>query len=333
VSVFALGTGPFGTAIGEHDARDLLDTFAANGGRFLDTADVYGDWASSEPGAAERIIGAWLRGQHRATEPVVGTKCGMVFEERRFVRVDLSRRWIERCVEQSLSRLGLGRIDLLWFHRDQPEMPIANILETVARLVDRKLVRYAGCSNWSTPRMADAFAVSRERGLPRLVASQVEWSLAARRPESLGLGERTLDRTGWTFHAEEHLPLVAYSPQARGFFAAPVAPRLTRARKLADRILARLRIDQEGRGRRDKFRTLEACYATAANRERHARASALARQHGVTPTRVALAWLLAQPFQVVPILGCRTQAQLLDALKATEIKLAPAELESLAAPW
>jgi aryl-alcohol dehydrogenase-like predicted oxidoreductase len=156
-------------------------------------------------------------------------------------------------------------------------------------------LRYLGASNWSVERIAAANLYAAERGLQGFCVSQVHWSLAEPTWE-MGPDPtmRCMTTPDAAWHAATGLPVMAYSPSAGGFFA--------------------------GRG---------AAYETQANLTRRGRARRLAEELGVTPTQVALAYLLNQPFPVYPIVGTMDEAHLVEAAGAAEVKLAPEQVARL----
>jgi aryl-alcohol dehydrogenase-like predicted oxidoreductase len=209
-------------------------------------------------------------------------------------------------LDASLANLQTDVIDLYWLHRDDEQRPVGEILETLEAQRRAGKIRAYGCSNWRTPRIQAAGAYATEHSLPGFAADQMMWSYAAIDPSALGDPSMVvMDDDLYTYHVESRLAAIPYSSQARGFF-----------QKLA---AGRVRKDDAG------LRP----YAGKANRRRLERLRRLAAATGHTITGLALAYLTSQPFVTVPIIGSRTEAQLVDSLQAAEIELAPREVAYL----
>lgn len=308
-SVLCLGTGSFGSAIPRDTAFAILDAFAERGGTSLDTAHVYAAWVPGGAGASELTLGAWMRDRGVRQSMVVGTKGGHPDVAAMHVP-RLTPAEIRRDLDESLERLQTETVDLYWLHRDDPSVPVAEILDVLNAAVAAGQVRALGASNWSVGRLEGAAACARRQGWRGFCASQVGWSFADIVPEFNGQnGMLYMDAASLRFHQRTQLPVAAYSSQAHGFFSGKYRREDALGAPLPAGVL---------RG-----------YGTPANFDRLERAQALAARHGSTANAVALAWLLAQPFPVFPIVGPRTMAQLVDSCAATELTLAPAELAFL----
>lgn len=307
VSRICLGTGGLGTTVDRDASFRLLDTYLELGGCFIDTAHVYGNWASPVPGMSERTIGAWLAERDCRDRIVLATKGGHPHIDRMDVP-RLSRDEIMSDLFESLDRLRVEYIDLYWLHRDDPSRPVGEIVDTLAYAQARGLINWYGVSNWSVARIREAREYAASHGIQDIVASQVGWSLADRVRETLG--DPTLvfvDDDIRRYHEDTGFPLMAYSSQANGFFSgryrrgAPVDP--------SDGVLR--------------------AYGTEANFARLERAFELAQKLGCSANQVALAYLIAQPFPVFPIVYCRTLDQLRDSCGAAEVRLTPEQVRYL----
>jgi len=256
---------------------------------FLDTADIYGPFTN------EALVGRALRG--RREDVVLATKCGFVPGERGApMQVDGSPEHIRTACEASLRRLGVATIDLYYLHRVDPRTPIEESVRAMAELVDRGKVRFLGLSEVSPRTLRRAHAVH------PITAVQSEYSLWTRDPEDgvlpacreLGVG------------------FVPFSPLGRGFLSASL------------RSLDGLPADDFRRGiPRFHAENLPRNLALAD------RFAALAREKGCTPAQLALAWLLAQGDDVVPIPGTKRRRYLEENVGATEIPLSRADLAAV----
>lgn len=300
VSQVCLGSGPFGTVVRPDDAFALLDAFVDLGGNFLDTARVYADWIPGGHNASEGTIGAWLKQRGQRERLVLATK-GAHPDLKTMHISRLSPADIAADVNTSLRYLQTDVIDLYWLHRDDPTLPVGDILETMNNQVQSGKIRYFGCSNWTIPRIRAAQAYAQAQGLAGFVANQPMWSLAV--PNQGAIADPTLviqDDTGIAFHRETSMAVVPYTAQAKGYFT-----------KLA---AARLKDSDEN------------AYDNGANRSRFARLQELATRHSTTVTAVALSYLTSQPFPVAPVIGPRTLDQLHDSMQHIDLTLTADEL-------
>ena len=306
LSLIALGTVPIGGEVDEDQAFRLMDAYAQLGGNFIDTAEIYSDWLGQGKSAAEVRIGRWLRSGGTAKDTIVATKGG----HPRLDRMTVPRLAPQEIIDdarRSRDRLGLDTIPLYYLHRDDPRRPVAEIIETLAELVDREIVRYIACSNWSTDRIRQAMTFAAERRMPTFVANQMRWSLAQTNPGSQGDPTVVeMDNQMRRFHHETQLTAVPYSSQAQGFFSGAYGPRITEPATRGGEKIVRY-------------------YYSAVNFDRLARVERLAHKLGRPATHVALAWLLAQPFPVFPIIGTTRIDHLRESCAAATLSLTAAQ--------
>ena len=300
-SVIGLGTGLFGSDITRDDSFAILDIFHQAGGSMIDTAHVYAAWITNGAGMSERTVGAWIRSRGVRQHMLVATKgCHPLLSDMAAPRMDpLS---LAQDLHESLDRLGDSSIDLYWLHRDDPAVPVDEILDALDAQRRAGRTRAFGASNWSAARLAAAQVWAKRNGVEGLCASQIEWSLATR--------DRTLpgDPTclsllseDFAYHQRSQLPLVAYSAQAQGFFDT------ARVKQLP-------------------------VYDAPANHARRERAIALGQRHQVSANHMALGWLTNQVFPVVALVGCRTTAQIVDSMAAADLHLTPDDVATLSGP-
>ncbi len=301
VSTLCLGTAEFGAAVPAAEALRLLDAFVAGGGNFIDTAKVYADWRPGERSIGEKTLGAWLRARRNRIDLVIATK-GAHPELATMSIPRLSPREISADIEASLGNLGVDVLDLWYLHRDDPARPVGEIVETLNAQVAAGWIRYFGCSNWRTDRIAAAQAYAAARGLRGFSANQMYWNLAETIPAALS--DKTvvlMDGLMAGLHTRTQLAAVPYSSQAQGFFqkldAGAISPR-------------------DFRG---------GVYASPVNRARMARLVEMRAETGLSLTQLSLGYLMAQPFPTVPVVGCNSLSQLADTLTAGDVALTPAQ--------
>jgi len=309
---FVLGTGLFGSAVPESRAFEILDAYLQAGGNVIDTANVYAEWLDGGKGKSETTLGQWMKDSGTRERFVLSTKGA---------HADLSTgqsRMTQDCLRadlaQSLERLQVDRVDLYWLHRDDPAVPVDEILGWMNELLAERLIGAIGCSNWAWPRIEEAHRHAEQEQVTGFCASQVGWSLAAADPNGPGpAGMIFMDRETRDYHERTAFPLLAYSAQANGFFSGKYLRGM----------------DPEDRKPGVRPWVLQR-YGSDANFDRLDRAAAIAERTGANANQVALAWLLHQPFPVLPMIGPGTVEQLRQSLAALELTLSgeePAFLE------
>ena len=237
-------------------------------------------------GQNEELVGRALRG-HRAGV-VLATKFGQVRSPDGANLIDGRPDHVLRACDASLRRLGVDEIDLYYQHRVDPKVPIEDTVGAMARLVERGKVRCLGLSE------AAPATIRRAHAVHPISAVQLEYSLLYRQPAEEAL--LTCRELGIT--------LVAYSPLGRGF--------------LSGRIQTAAEIPEDDRKRQHpRFQGENFDH----NRRLVGRIEAIAREKGVTPSQLVLAWLLAQGADVVPIPGTKRIAYLEENLGALGVRL------------
>ena len=307
VSPIALGTMQFGWSADETTSHAILSSYVDAGGNLIDTADCYSVWAPNNPGGmSEQIIGRWLKATGNRDRVLVATKVraamGQDFSEgddHPLQREGLSRRWILRACEDSLRRLQVDFIDLYQAHYIDPRTPIEETLSAFTDLVRKGHVRYIGCSNFSAWRLMEALWASDKHGYESFVSIQPEYSLVA--PVRANF-ERELAPVCLKYG----IGVLPYSPLAGGF--------LTGKYRRNQALPSGVRVDgNKQRMSKQNFDVVEKLIE-------------IAQRHDSTPTRVALAWLLAQPFVSAPIIGANNTGQLADSMGATALGLSEEEI-------
>lgn len=297
VSRLVLGTAWLGVRQSEIEAHALLDAYIEAGGNFIDTARAYSDWVPGETGRSERILGDWLRNRPGLRDRVVIATKGMHAVPTEPLVKRVNRTEARRDLEASLRYLRRDCVELYWLHRDDPSVPVEEIVDFMQAFVREGKVRFLGVSNWQRDRLAAANAFARRLGLTPFCASQTLfhagcWTLPP--PQDAGLVR--IDPAYHRWHAAEGLPLIPYSTQAQGFFSRP---------------------------------TVGVPTATPANLQLARHLATLAADQGVTINALALAYTWHQPFPVFPIVGPNTRTQLDDSLTALRLKLSHDELAEI----
>ncbi len=298
VSSLCLGTAEFGAGTSETDSFVMLDEFVAAGGNFLDTAAVYADWTSAGKGSSERTIGRWL--SSRSPQNVVIATKGAHPELHSMGVGRITKREIESDIEASLKNLNAESLDLWYLHRDDPSVPVEEVLTLLEEQRSAGKLRFYACSNWRASRIREAQTAAKTLNASGFVANQPLWSLA--KPDLTG-GDQTwapMNPEMLVLHQETGLPAIPYSPQANGYF-----------QKIAD-----------GKTLSGSIETLyDSELSRPINRARFSRLETLSRDSGLSLTQLVIGWLRGHDFPVVPIIGPRTLEQLRDSLQAGDVKL------------
>jgi aryl-alcohol dehydrogenase-like predicted oxidoreductase len=292
VSTIGLGGMGMSHAYGEPDDAESIATLHRAlelGCTFFDTAEAYGPFKNEE------LLGRTLAG-HR-DQVTIATKFGFLFEGQQRLGVDSRPAHIREVIEASLKRLRTDRIDLLYQHRVDPNVPIEDVAGTVKELIAEGKVLYFGLSE------AGEDTIRRAHAVQPVSALQSEYSI----------WERNLDDGILPLLRSLGIGLVPFSPLGRGF--------LTGTAKRAEDYPA------------DDFRSHGDPRLQGGNFDANMRIAALVRTiadaHGAKPGQVALAWLLAIGDDVVPIPGTKRRKYLEENLAAASLKLTPEDIESL----
>lgn len=290
-----LGGNGFGWTADANESEQVLDAFAAHGGNFIDTADMYSEWAPGHVGGeSETIIGNWMHRRRNRAQMVIASKVCKLS-----TRAGLSAKNIAAACDDSLRRLQTDFIDLYYAHAEDPGTPIEETLQAFNALVTAGKVRFIASSNFSAGSMQAALEASLSHKLAAFAGVQNNYNLLFRSEYENGMRD-TVARNG--------LSIMPYFGLARGFLSGKyrrgVVVESQRANGAAEY--------QNERG----WRTLEAI-------------DEIAERHKVSVAAVALAWLRAQPTVSTPIASARTVQQLAEIMQ--QVTLAPSEIGALSA--
>ena len=293
---FVLGGNVFGMTAGRDASFAVLDRFVELGGGMIDTADVYSAWVPGHKGGeSESMMGAWLKESGAREQVLIATKVGMMSG-------GLKPDRIREAVQGSLDRLGVDTIDLYFAHKDDPDVPLGEVLGAFAELVDAGIVRAIGASNYSAERLAEALRVADEQGLPRFTAMQPELNLLDRAQYEGALQQTCVD---------EGLGVVTYFSLASGYLSGKYrgADDLGKSARGA-----RVKPYLEGKGP-----------AVLAVMDR------IAAETGATLSQIALAWVAAQPGVTAPIASATSVEQLDELMGSLDLRLDDEQLSALSA--
>jgi len=298
VGPLCFGGNVFGWTLDEAASFKLLDAFVAEGFNFIDTADIYSKWApGNKGGESETIIGKWMRQKGNRDKVIIATKVGMEMGPR---ETGLSRDYILRAAEKSLQRLATDYIDLYQSHADDAKTPPEETMEAFAHLVRQGKARVIGASNFSAERLAQSLAVSKEKGYPRYETLQPHYNLV----ERAGFEEKLEPLC-----LKEQIGVISYFSLASGF--------------LTGKYRSEKDLSKSPRGPGLKKYLNERGLRVLAALDQ------VANETNSTPSRVALAWLIARPSVTAPIASATSVEHLRDLVESTRLKLSPTQVEAL----
>jgi len=279
----------------EEEVTRMVKAALDSGINFLDTANSY------SYGLSELLVGKALRNLGvRQKEVVVATKVRSRIGPGAN-QVGLSRLHILSSVDESIQRLGLDHIDLLYIHGVDPLTPLEETMRGLEDVIRSGKVRYLGVSNHPAWMIMKANGFADKMGLTKFVATQNYYTIAS----------RDIEREIVPMALKEDISIMPWSPLAGGFLSG----KYTRDREVA------------GGSRRDVFDF------PPVNKEKAYDIidlmSKIGKTHGVSAARVALSWLLSQPGVTSIIIGAKKTEQLLDDIECIKLKLSPAELADL----
>lgn len=294
VSVSGVGLGCMGMSefygtSTDRDSLDLLNLALDLGVNFWDTADMYG------VGHNEMLVGQVLRA--RRDEVFIATKfANMRRVDGAFLGVNGKPEYVKAACEMSLKRLGVEVIDLYYQHRVDPQTPIEDTVGAMADLVQAGKVRFLGLSE------ASPATIRRAQAVHPIAALQTEYSLWSREPETDILATCR----------ELNIAFVAYSPLGRGFLTGQITS--------PDDLQAN---DFRRSGPRFQGENLQK------NLGMVEQITAMAAEKGCTAAQLALAWVLTQGEDIIPIPGTRREKYLRENIAALDVTLTPADLRHL----
>jgi aryl-alcohol dehydrogenase-like predicted oxidoreductase len=297
VSELCLGTMSFGQQWGfgadVATSHKVLDAYVEQGGNFLDTANKYHN------GETENILGTWLEGKR--DRMVVATKYTLAMDHSDPNTAGNHRKNMVLSVEQSLKRMKTDYIDLLWVHAWDEYTPYEETMRALDDMVRSGKVLYIGVSDTPAWVVSASNTLAELRGWTQFAGLQIEYSLLQRTPE------RDL------LPMAEHfgLSVAAWGPLGGGVLTG----KYTRHAETNDSL--------RSKGNEDRGRTSEANLAIART------VDAVADELGVTSAQVATAWVQAQGYGLIPIVGARKVEQIQDSMGATNVTLSEEQLNTL----
>lgn len=310
VSEIAFGTWRFGrendtghVEVDRERAHELLDAYADDGGRFIDTADMYGN------GRAEEYIGDWLQQRPDLDREDVVIASKLFWPTRKHGPNDrgLGRKHLRYSIDAILDRLRTDYVDLLYIHRWDDDTPVEEFMATLDGFVRDGKVHYLGTSTFEPNawKVAKANEIAAREGYEPFTVAQPRYNAVNREVEGSYL----------EMCADYDLGVIPWSPLAGGF--------------LTGKYSRNEDPPEDSRGATDEM--FRDSYLTDPNFDALEAIEDVAAQTEASTAQVSLAWLLEHDQVTAPIIGARTPEQLAENLAAADIDLSPDQFEAIAA--
>ena len=305
VSPICLGTVNYGTALGEKESKAQISSFLDKGGNFIDTAHIYGSWVEGKSSPSEKTLGSWFKETGRRSDVILATKGA----HPDWSHMDIPRvhaKDITHDLEESLEHMNTDYIDLYFLHRDDPKVPVSEIIDCLDDQVKEGKIRYYGCSNWKLDRLKQAHDYAVKKGSKGFVCNQLMLSLAD--INFYNLPDKTfvlMDKETREYQKEVGINAMAYMSIAKGFFT----------RKLAGENLPE---------------SVTSVYENKTNTRIYEEAKKLVAKGKYDFINLSFLYILMQKdFPIVPIASFDNEAQLVSGLASWDMEI-PQELRDLA---
>jgi aryl-alcohol dehydrogenase-like predicted oxidoreductase len=288
-----LGGNVFGYSADKQNSEAVLSFYADNGGNFIDTADMYSQWAPGHIGGeSERIIGDWMAKRGNRQKMIIATKVSKLD-----TRPGLKAANIKAACDESLKRLKSDYIDLYYAHQDDLDTPIEESLGAFDELIKAGKVRYIAASNFTPERLQESLDISKANGLSSYIASQDQYNLLDREYEK-GLMP-TIEKN--------NLSQIPFYGLARGFLTGKYRPGVSVESVRASGVASN--------------------YANERGWNLLSKLDQIAKDKKTTVAAISLAWLRAQPTVATPIASATKLEQIKEIMPIVE--LSSQELQTL----
>ena len=304
VSKLSMGSVPYGTKISKEDAFKQMDLFVEMGGNFLDTAHVYAEWLPGGYLASEKTIGAWIKERKMKGKMVISTKGA----HPRLATMEISRlnkKELGNDINDSLQSLNLDAIDLYFLHRDDPSVPVDEILFWLEGHKKEGKIKHYGCSNWKLDRVIEADRVSARSGYEGFVCNQIMWGIGDIRWS--GIKDKTLvpmDSAFFDYHLKSQKGAMAYSSSCKGYFS-----KKKNGSPIPD--------------------NMEKIYGVPSNADLSARLEKLSASCGCTVAVLVSAYIMNQNFPAVPIASFSSLPQIEESIAACDFVFPPGIVDEI----
>lgn len=298
ISKIGLGVSRFGTRTPRELSEEMLNHFCQAGGTLADTARNYYEWVENGRGKSEAFLGEWMERQKCRDRLVVSTKGGVRNSGSKFY-ANLSRDALLKELEESMDALRTGYLDIYLLHRDEPERPTAEIVESLQEIAEKSNCHDLGVCNWSCQRIREANQYAAKHGLLPIQLVQTWWSLASY-TESMWNDPTTthMDAETAAYCQANNCMVMGYTSQAKGFFQKACAL----GTEHLDPLLKRRIMNEQN------LRKLEELQKYCA-------------ENGCTPTDVVVGYITSNPLPGTALVSCSSVEQLDDILASADYRL------------
>ena len=280
-----LGGNVFGYSADKQNSEAVLSFYADNGGNFIDTADMYSQWAPGHIGGeSERIIGDWMAKRGNRQKMIIATKVSKLD-----TRPGLKAANIRAACDESLKRLKSDYIDMYYAHQDDLDTPIEESLGAFDELIKAGKVRYIAASNFTPERLQESLDISKANGLSSYIASQDQYNLLDREYEK-GLMP-TIEKN--------NLSQIPFYGLARGFLTGKYRPGVSVESVRASGVASN--------------------YANERGWNLLSKLDQITKDKKTTVAAISLAWLRAQPTVATPIASATKLEQIKEIMPIVEL--------------
>lgn len=216
VSPLCFGSGNFGTKLKLDQVEELLDYFFSQGGNFLDTAHVYGDWGPGERSLSEKTMAKALKSL-KPENVVISTKgAHYKVSAPKVSRVNPEQILID--LNESLEFMERDCFDIYFLHRDNPDVPVDEIMDCLDEQVKKGKIKNLGCSNWQVSRIREANAYAEKTGKAKFAVNQFMWSMAKINEPALPADYAFVSDETIQYCKENNMGIMCFTSQASGYF-------------------------------------------------------------------------------------------------------------------
>lgn len=289
------------------DNLKLLDDMLELGINTFDTARVYGD------GNAEEVLGKWMESRKNRDKVVILSKCGHPDMRTGRKRVNVSE--MQRDLERSMDKLKTKFIDIYLLHRDDPDVPVGEVVEIFNEMYRKGRIGAFGGSNWSHERIIAANQYAKEHDLIPFTVSSPSFSLAEQTTDLWGGGSLSISgedaKEARKWYEEEKMPVIAYSSLGRGMFTGKF---LSSEPDRIYEVMGAMSVE---------------AYGVERNFEKLKRAEELAEEKGCTVSQIAISWLMNQNINTYAVISTKSTERMRENIHGISIKLSKKEMKYL----
>jgi len=305
ISKIILGGVPFGSTISKDKSFEIMDFYLSMGGNTIDTARVYCDWLQDGKGVSEKTIGQWMKSRNNRKNVNIITKGGHpLLNSMNTSR--LSENEIKLDINLSLQALQTDYVDLYLLHRDDVNLPVSDIMDTLDNLVKEGKTRAIGASNWTVDRIKKANEYARLNNKTSFIISEIQWSLANCNTKIFSDDTMIcMDQSEYQKYQKLGMPVIAFTSQAGGLFSCGYKPDLSDAAQKHKK------------------------YVTSENISIYKNLLTFCDKKNYKPSATQLNYIMDNELSAAAIIGCSSLEQLKDSMSASLVKLSKEDVNEI----